>query len=69
MYQYEFFPVKAFAHIHSRVWHGTFLLHTEQANFLYLAHLGDFSQQFSVLTKFFYTKVKVTRMIKIITYN
>ena len=47
-----------------------FLLHAEQANFLYLVHLGDFFPAvFSKLTKYLQITAKVTRIVKIITYN
>ena len=35
--------LKVVAHLRGAV---RFLLHAKQANFLYLAHLGDFSQRF-----------------------
>ena len=42
-----------------------FLLHVEQANFLYLVHLGDFFPAvFSKLTKYFQITAKVTRIVK-----
>ena len=54
-------------HIYA-AWCGAvrFLLHTEQTDFLYLAHLDNFPSSFRYIDKMFLTRVKVNRIVKII---